>query len=114
MLGDIVINTLNIKILNYVAFLPYFIMPVIHIHILFPQSLFPEGRFPRCGTEESRAAIFGEISDIGPYSLTACRAKPFTSEMHTAGCGLHRVIAFGFWGIQDCISSIINKSVLAG
>lgn len=50
----------------------------------------------------------------GPYSLTACWAEAFTSERHTAGCGLHRVIASGFRGIQKCISTIINKSALAG
>lgn len=49
----------------------------------------------------------------GPYSLTACWAEPFASERHTAGCGLHRVIAFGFWGIQGRISTIINNSALA-
>lgn len=31
----------------------------------------------------------------------------------TAGCGLHRVIAFGFRGIQECIRTIINKSTLS-
>lgn len=30
-----------------------------------------------------------------------------------AGCGLHRVIAFGFRGIQECISTVINKSTLS-
>lgn len=28
--------------------------------------------------------------------------------------GLHRVIAYGFWGIQGSISAIINKSAVAG
>jgi len=83
-------------------------------YLYFSTKFVPSGRLCRCGTEENTAGVFGEISGIGPYSLTACWAELFTSEKHTAGCGLHRVIAFGFRGIQDCICSIINKSVLAG
>lgn len=50
----------------------------------------------------------------GPRSLTACWVLPFTSERHAAGCGLHKVIAFGARGIQGCISTIINKSAVTG
>lgn len=84
---------------------------------MFPISfhqVFSSGMFSKCGIEKKyNRNLWGNIRH-GPYSLTACWTEPFTSERHTAGCGLHRVIAFGFWGIQICISAIINKSALAG
>lgn len=90
-------------------------MLIIHIYI-FPISfhqVFSSGMYSKWGMEKNSTGIWGNIRH-GPYSLTACWAEPFTSERHAAGCGLHRVIAFGFWGIQECISTIINKSALAG
>lgn len=79
----------------------------------FPPGFFPQGCFLSVEQRKYNRNLWGNIRH-GPYSLTACWAEPFTSERHTAGYSLHRVIAFGFWGIQECISTIINKSALAG
>lgn len=114
-LGHPVIIMLKINIINLTVLHSYFFMS--SIHFLFPISLhhLPSlGMFVKCGISEIlNRNLKGNISH-GPYSQTACWAKPFTSERHTAGCGLHRVIAFGFRGIQKCFCTIINKNALAG
>lgn len=90
--------------------------PAIFYHVGNPYACFSygslpvflsSGKFTKCVTE-----LWGNIKH-GPCGSTACWVEPFTSERHAAGCGLHKVIAFGFWGIQECISTIINKSTLA-
>lgn len=50
---------------------------------------------------------------MGPAALPPRRFRAIYKWAATAGCGLHRVIALGFRGVQERISTIINKSTLS-
>lgn len=87
---------------------PYSYFPLSVSSRFFPQGCFLSVEWIAGG--KNTTGIFGEISDMGPTAWLHVGR-----ERHTAGCGLHRVIpSVGFWGIQKCISNIINKSTVAG